>query len=105
MSDPVILISLLLLASVYWFKSQHIREIALNATKAHCRAMEVQMLDDYVALKSLRLKKDKSGKTRLQTTFTFEFSSTGNERYQGRIAMLGHRVESIYLQPYRIDLN
>lgn len=105
MSDPVILISLLLFGLLYWFKSQHIREIALNATKAHCLAMEVQMLDEYVALKNLCLKRDPRGTLRLQTTYTFEFSSTGNERYQGRIEMLGHRVKSIYMQPYRINLN
>jgi hypothetical protein len=65
--------------------------------------MEVQMLDDYVALNGIRLKRDKLRKMQIQRSFLFEFSSTGYERYQGTVLMLGRRVESIYMEPYRIE--
>lgn len=105
MSYHIILISLLLLGFLYWFKTQQVKEIALNATRARCLMMEVQMLDDYIASNGLWLKRDKTGKIRVQRTFLFEFSSTGTDRYNGRIEMLGNQVESIYMEPYRIDAN
>lgn len=64
--------------------------------------MDVQMLDEYVALNSIKLKRDGSGKIQLQRSFTFEFSSTGNERYNGKVLLLGRRVDSVYMEPYRI---
>lgn len=63
------------------------------------------MLDDYVAANGIGLKKDKAGKLQIHRTFLFEFSATGDERYNGKISMLGQRVESIYMEPYRINLN
>jgi hypothetical protein len=61
------------------------------------------MLDEYVALNSIKLKRDRSGKIQLQRLFTFEFSSTGDERYNGTLLMLGQRVDSVYMEPYRIE--
>jgi hypothetical protein len=87
----------------YWFNAQKAREIALAAAGKQCRDMDVQMLDGYVALNSIGLKRDGIGKIRLRRSFLFEFSSTGNERYNGIVLMLGRRIESIYMDPYRIE--
>lgn len=103
MLDDLILIALLLGAYLYWFNGQQVKEVALKAVRTHCLNMEVQMLDEYVALSGIRLKRDQSGKIRLRRTFLFEFSSTGNERYNGVCIMLGQRVESIQMEPYRVD--
>jgi len=106
MSEHLILISLIVLGFVYWFHAQKIKELALAATHAHCLAMDVQMLDDYIAEAGLSLKRDNSsGKLLVERTFLFEFSSTGDERYNGKIIMRGERVASIYLEPHRINLN
>lgn len=61
------------------------------------------MLDGYVALNGIGLKRNKAGKISLRRSFLFEFSSTGNERYNGNVLMLGRKVESIYMDPYRIE--
>ncbi|HEY8035908.1 MAG TPA: DUF3301 domain-containing protein [Methylobacter sp.] len=103
MLDDLILIALLLGAYLYWFNGQLVKEVALKAVRMNCLNLEVQMLDEYVALNSIRLKRDQSGKMRVQRIFLFEFSSTGNERYNGVCIMLGRRVESIQMEPYRFD--
>ncbi|MDI1276240.1 DUF3301 domain-containing protein [Methylobacter sp.] len=103
MLDDLILIALLLGAYLYWFNGQQVKEIALKAVRANCLNLEVQMLDEYVALNSIRLKRDQAGKMRVRRIFLFEFSSTGNERYNGVCIMLGRRVESIQMEPYRFD--
>ena len=103
MLNDIVLICCICLAYGYWFNAQKAKEIALGTAKDHCLAMEVQMLDDYVALNGIRLKRDKLRKMQIQRSFLFEFSSTGYERYQGTVLMLGRRVESIYMEPYRIE--
>ncbi len=103
MLDDLILIALLLGAYLYWFNGQQAKEIALEAVRAHCLKLEVQMLDEYVALCSIRLRREQAGNIKLQRSFLFEFSSTGNERYNGVCMMLGTRVESIQMEPYRFD--
>ncbi len=103
MINDIVLIGFICLAYGYWVNAQKAKEIALGTAKDHCLAMEVQMLDDYVALNGIRLKRDKLRKMQIQRSFLFEFSSTGYERYQGTVFMLGRRVESIYMEPYRIE--
>jgi len=103
MLDDLILIALLLGAYLYWINGQQAKEIAFKAVKVHCLNLEVQMLDEYVALNSIRLKREQTGKIQLQRTFLFEFSSTGNERYNGVCMMLGRQVESVQMEPYRIE--
>ena len=103
MLNDIILLCVMCLAYVYWFNAEKAKEIALATARDHCLAMEVQMLDGYVALNGLWLKRDKAGKMQLRRSFLFEFSSTGNERYNGTVLMLGQKVESIYMEPYRID--
>lgn len=103
MLDDIFLIILLLVAYLYWSNAQQVKEFALKATRAHCLCMEVQMLDEYVALSGIWLKRDAAGKVHVRRSFLFEFSSTGNERYNGRIVMLGCQVELIHMEPYRFE--
>ncbi|MDO9103853.1 MAG: DUF3301 domain-containing protein [Methylovulum sp.] len=102
MPDPVLLICLILLGFLYWYQAQHIKELALKATRTHCLAMGVQMLDDYIAADGLSLIRDSTGTLCLQRRFAFEFASTGEKRYNGKITMLGQRVSTIVMEPYRI---
>ena len=103
MLNDIFLIGFMCLAYVYWFNAEKAKEIALATARDHCLAMEVQMLDGYVALNGIWLKKDKLRIMQLRRSFLFEFSSTGNERYNGTVLMLGQKVESIYMEPYRIE--
>jgi hypothetical protein len=94
---------LIFLVFLHWYETEKIKEIALNATRQHCQAMQVLMLDDYIAFKSLGFSRSKGGKIQIIRAYGFEFTSTGDERYNGRIKMSGNRVESIYMEPYRIN--
>ena len=102
MWDEILFILLFTAGFLYWQSSQKVREIALAATRRHCRDLELQMLDGYIAFHALSLKRDRRGKLHIARGYQFEFSSTGTERYNGQIYMLGRRVESIQLEPYRI---
>lgn len=103
MLDELIISGFLLLGAFYWLSSQRVRELALHATKSYCLNAEVQLLDEYVALNHLWLVRDKTGQLKIQRRYQFEFSSTGNERYNGVCTMLGQQLESIQLEAYRIN--
>ena len=102
--DTTSLIFLLLLGVLgwFWYDTLHVLEVARNAGRQACSEMNVQFLDDTVANIGLALARDRSGRRVLRRTYRFEFSETGNNRLEGQLIMLGDRVESITMDPYRI---
>lgn len=102
MWSELFMIMLFTVMFLYWQSAQKVKEIALAATIRHCYDMELQMLDGYIALQSMSLKKDRRGQLHIVRAYLFEFSSTGAERYNGKILMFGRRIESMQLDPYRV---
>lgn len=99
----VLIFGALAALGVFWWQSQAVREIALQATRNHCAGMGVQLLDDSVVLRGFWLKRDAAGSLRVRRSYSFEFTSTGDERYHGGAVMLGARVETIQLAPHRLN--
>lgn len=87
----------------YWWRAKAIQDYVLSAAKNHCQRMDVMLLDDAVYLRGLWFKRDRQGKLRVWRRFLFDFTTTGEERYLGRIIMLGQRVEHIELQAHRFQ--
>jgi len=96
------LLTLVCIAIYYWISAQKIREIALSIARDECKKLDLQLLDGSVSLKKLRIKRAASGNLALLRHYSFEFSATGAERYQGHIQMLGLKIEDVHLQPHRI---
>lgn len=95
---------LLFLAALgwFWFDSLRALEIARNTGKHVCRKDNLQFLDDTVANIGLALVRDKTGRRVLRRTYRFLFSETGNTRLEGRLVLLGDKVESVTMEPYQI---
>jgi hypothetical protein len=70
--------------------------------KRVCSEANVQFLDDTVASIAMSLVRDKSGRRVLRRTYRFEFSETGNTRLEGRLILLGDKIESVTMEPYQI---
>lgn len=102
--DMTSLLFLLLLGALgwFWFDTLRVLEVARKAGKQACNELNVQFLDDTVAAIALALARDKSGRRVLRRTYRFEFSETGNSRLEGRLTMLGDKVESVTMEPYQI---
>lgn len=96
-------IFLLAFVAWYWWKAKAISEFALKAAQEHCRRMDVLLLDQAVFLRGLWFKRDGAGRMRVWRRFLFEFSTTGESRYTGRVILLGLQVESVQLDPHRIS--
>jgi len=85
----------------YWWRSKAIKDSVLQAAKDYCKSMDVMLLDDAVFLRGLWFKRDDRGNMRVWRRFMFDFTSTGEERYAGRIIMLGQRIIHTELEPHR----
>ncbi len=98
----LLLLCLLVLFCLYWQSAQKVKEQALQAALRHCEKMDVQLLDSNVYLRALWLKRDDRGVIRLWRGFMFEFSTAGDRRYRGEVAMLGNKILSVELQPHAV---
>ncbi len=87
----------------YWSYSQKIKQLALRASVNRCREAGVQFLDHSVVLHKIAFKKNKAGQWRMTREYRFEFTSTGETRYIGKVVLQGHHLVSTELEPYSLN--
>ena len=87
-------IGLLILGAVVWlwYDSLKARDAAIAATRSACASEGLLLLDDTVAISSLKPSRDGDGQLKLRRVYEFEYSDTGNNRRQGSVVMQGHAV-------------
>jgi Protein of unknown function (DUF3301) len=88
---------------LFWIDSLRARERAVQSGRSACQRYDVQFLDETVSFTKLRVARDNDGRLRLARTYTFEFTETGNNRRHGAIVMLGHDLQDIQMEPYRVQ--
>lgn len=93
------LIVFLLLGAAIWFvfDSLKAREAAHAAARRACEEAGMQFLDDTVSQSALRLARNGEGRLLIERYYRFEFSATGDDRQQGRVRLLGSRVQDVNL--------
>lgn len=99
-------IALLLLFTTgvyWWWRAQAVKEVALRVAREHCRSLDVQLLDESVVLRGFWLKRDTGGTLCVRRSYVFEFTSTGDDRYHGCVVMLSMTMETIQLEPHRLN--
>lgn len=77
-------------------------ERALSLAAQHCDNQEVQLLDQTIALMGMGFYRDKRGNVSLSRRYEFEFTSTGEQRYKGRIRLAGRQLIEASLDPHRM---
>ena len=95
--NTVIPWAILIFIAWFWVDSLRAREIANTACAAFCDRNNVKFLDGTVATSSIRLKRNPRGHINLHRTYRFEYSNTGEIRYEGVIIMLGKKIEAFHL--------
>lgn len=86
----------------YWIQSRDIKEFAYRKAKAACKDLDLQLLDQAVALKSVKPMRGVSGSMMLRRVYSFDFSSSGEDRYEGEVIILGKRLEEVKFAPHRL---
>lgn len=96
-------IGLLVLAGAgwCWFDSMRALEIARAAGRRRCAELGLSLLDDTVVLTRLRLRRTEAGHMTVYREYQFEFTGDGVSRHGGEIVMLGGRIISLVMEPYR----
>ena len=98
----LIWMSAILILALLWWHNLKARELALKQVKHYCNRQGLQLLDQSVALRRLSFGRTRSGHISLKRRYGFEFTSTGDERYQGTIELLGARLQSIEVDAHRV---
>jgi hypothetical protein len=99
----VMIAVLLVIFLMLWWNAQGVKQIALQAACSYCKKIDVQLLDETVVLRGFWLKRNARGHLCLWRSYDFEFTSTGDERYTGKVVLLGRAVEDIHLDPHRLN--
>ena len=96
----LLLLALAGLAINQWWRSRDAKAVALMHAAHRCQALDLQLLDQSIVLQKARLSRSESGWLQWWREYSFEFSSTGHERYKGRLTLSGHQLLAIELEPH-----
>ncbi len=99
MQDLVLILALCFGCVLFWQQRRQ-SELARAAIQRRCEQLGLQMIS--VAFKGHRFRTPK-GRWRWHTIYQFEFSSLGDDCYQGQLIMLGFRAFDFQLPAYRVD--
>lgn len=103
MSDVFNLLLLLALVAVVtsWLKLSAARERAVHEARRQCRQHGLQLLDETVGLRALRLRRV-NGLRRIERCYGFEVSIDGHDREACRLWMLGDSLTSLSLPVIKV---
>jgi hypothetical protein len=91
-----LLVMLLVAAVVFvWSASRAAADAARRHGHAVCQRAGVQLLDQTVALTRLGLRRDRQGRLRLLSQYSFDYSPDGVNRHRGSMALLGADLQWI----------
>ncbi|KAF1051565.1 MAG: hypothetical protein GAK43_02349 [Stenotrophomonas maltophilia] len=87
----------------WWWRVHGIRERALVLARQHCTRQGVELLDDVVALRRMRVRRVPRGLWCIAREYAFDFTVTGQDRYSGSLTMLGQRPGPVQLDAFRFQ--
>jgi len=90
---PLLLITGLIL--LFILTNAKARDIARAFCKQETLKKQAVLLDDSIALKSMRIKRIK-GRLGLYRSYAFEYNEADYQRYQGKIELHGYNVQKIH---------
>ncbi|MDE1464461.1 DUF3301 domain-containing protein [Spartinivicinus poritis] len=92
-----LLIIICIAAALLWWDAVKAKELAKQAVARTCKSMQLQLLDDTVALNWLKLKRNSQGQVVFARSYQFEFSLNGAERYKGAVQLLGYKIQQMQI--------
>ena len=85
---PLIALIVLLLAAWFWRSSMQGKELATLAARNICETHDLQLLDETVAIKSLKFRRDEMGSPALLRHYEFEYYDGDQTRKKSTIDLL-----------------
>ena len=81
----------------FWQDSVRTREIAVSYARRYCREMKYQLLDETVAVKTLKIGRNFLGNVAFHRRYDFELSANGYDRFNGNLFLIGQKLVLIQL--------
>ncbi|MEH6565984.1 MAG: DUF3301 domain-containing protein [Halopseudomonas sp.] len=91
---------LLILIGWWLLRTLGLRDQALRLVRKHCERSDVQLLDDSIALTGMRVVRNRRGRPGLVRRYAFEFTVTGEHRYDGYIDLHGQQQLHLEMAPH-----
>jgi len=85
-----------------WWQSDKVKLRTLQQVHQHCRQLNLQLLDQTMVLKGLWPARDQAGSLRMRRRYEFEFSVSGEKRYNGTVITMGNSIFSLDLEPHTL---
>lgn len=95
--DSLLGIIALAVIVLVWVDSLRARERAVSSCAEACRRMDVQFLDQTVALSRIGLARGQGRAVVIRRRYVFEFSTNGSDRRHGCAELLGPEVHYVQL--------
>ena len=99
----IFLTVLVFCAAWYWLRARELKDHILKYAARYCDELSLTLLDESVVLKELKPQKSPRGGMCLKRRYTFDFTSTGEDRYQGEIVVIGRHIEHVKLETHRVQ--
>lgn len=87
---------------LYLWRSGEFTETARRLARNHCQQLGLQLLDDSMVITGLWPVRSGNGGLVLRRRYRFEFASTGDQRYHGRLVLEGLQLRHVELDAYRL---
>jgi len=98
MLTSIILILVIVLLVLTWYRFSQVKEKAVQAAKEFCQAQHMELLDDTVMLKRVKLARNDTGRLCLERIYRLTyFNPQKDRRAQTWLHMLGDELKLISL--------
>jgi hypothetical protein len=95
--SEIFLIILLGFVALFWHSASKSKEQAFAIAKRECAKQNLQLLDQTVVLDEARVRRDDTGWPVLWRRYRFDYTETGDGRFQGLLLLRGARLVRIDL--------
>jgi hypothetical protein len=82
----------------FWNDTLKAREWMLRRCRRALDELDMQLLDETVAIRRVGLRRNRNGRIAVSRTYHFEFSADGRDRWPGRAVLLGRLLETLQLE-------
>ena len=100
----VILFLIFLLLIMYWWRISEQKTFAIRNAREYCQGRNVQLLDQTLVFKGMRLEKANNKHRKLCRVYEFDFSSEGENRFTGKIILSGFNFLRIILEMDELEI-
>ena len=88
------------LFALYWRAAGFAKEAAVDAARRACNYHDVQLLDQTVILTKLSASRNEDDRWRMWREYRFEYAVQGEDRFAGKLVLLGQSVTQIELETF-----